>query len=42
MVVVALLVLISLVVVGRSHVAEGKPALKTIATIVVHAHHAHR
>jgi hypothetical protein len=38
--VLALLVLIAAVVVVGAHVAEGKqPALKTIASIVVHAHH---
>jgi hypothetical protein len=42
MIVAALVVLISILIVGRTHVAEGKPALKTIATVVVHAHHAHR
>jgi hypothetical protein len=39
-VVIALLVLVSAFIAVRAHVAEGKqPALRTIATIVVHAHH---
>jgi hypothetical protein len=39
--VIALLVLVSVFFVVRAHVAEGKPDLKTIASIVVHAHHHH-
>jgi hypothetical protein len=40
--VAALLVLVCVLVVLRSHVAEGKQAgLKTIASVVVHAHHGH-
>jgi hypothetical protein len=37
---VSLIVLVAVLVLVRTHVAEGKPELKTIATVVVHAHHA--
>jgi hypothetical protein len=40
--VATLLVLVCVLVVLRSHAADGKQAgMKTIASIVVHAHHGH-
>jgi hypothetical protein len=40
--VIALLVVACIFILVRTHVAEGKqPDLKTIASVVVHAHHGH-
>jgi hypothetical protein len=39
MIVVGLVFIVSVLALVQAHAALGKPALKTIASIVVHAHH---